>query len=53
MELLEIGDMVDTPYGAGVVIEANKQIPQSLTVSVSGTDYKIKQIGMRSIGKCA
>lgn len=53
---LEIGDMVDTPYGPGVVIEANNQSPQSLcqrcTISVSGTDYKIKQIGMRSIGKC-
>ncbi len=47
---LQVGDMVDTPYGTGVVIEADKSTPQNVVVNVRGTDFRIKQIGMRAIG---
>jgi hypothetical protein len=49
--LLDIGDIVDTPYGPGVILEANKTIPQNVKVNVRGTDFEIKQIGLIPIGK--
>lgn len=49
---LHTGDLVDTPYGAGVVLEIHGKIDHvySLTIAVSGSEYKVRAIGLIPIG---
>lgn len=45
---LRIGDLIDTPYGPGVVIEV---LNTKYKVTVSGTEYTIKSVGVHAIGR--
>lgn len=44
--------MIDTPYGPGVVLESRVEGEhQHLKVSVSGTNYQLKSIGIKEQGR--
>lgn len=48
------GDLIDTPYGSGVVIEVIATPPgdpEHYKVNVSGTEYTIRSVGVRAIGR--
>lgn len=49
---LNTGDLIDTPYGPGVVLEIHSKIDNtySLTIAVSGSEYRIRGIGLVPIG---
>lgn len=57
MSTLNIGDLIDTPYGQGVVISPGVFIQDQfgnefcrVKVTVSGTDYQLKCVGVKPYG---
>lgn len=48
---IERGDIVDTPYGPGIVLESQFDDPYYLlTIDVRGSEFKVKAIGIVSTG---
>jgi len=45
------GDIVDTPYGPGIVLESQREGPYYLlTIDIRGSEFKVKVIGIVSTG---
>lgn len=48
---LQRGDIIDTPYGPGVILEIELEYPYYLlTIDVRGTTFKLKSVGIVSTG---
>jgi hypothetical protein len=48
------GDLIETPYGQGVVLEVFTTPPgepERYKVNVSGTEYVVKSVGVKPIGR--